>query len=63
MTKYKLTFKHWKTGELIEHIVIETGFPSEGYRDVFYSLSENKYIDVIRDTIVSLEKTKDEILD
>lgn len=56
MKKYKLVFKHYKTGELIEKEVIETGFPVEGYRDVFYSLTDDTYIDVIKSTIVSLEE-------
>lgn len=59
MTKYKLIFQHWRTGNSIEHVVIETGFPVQGTRDVFFSLTENRYIDVIRDTIVLLEVIKD----
>ena len=59
MQKYKLTFKHWKTEEVIEKEVIELGFPVEGYRDVFYSVTDDTYIDVLRDTIISLEPIKD----
>lgn len=59
MQVYKLTFKHWKTGDLIEKRVVGVGFPVQGTRDVFYSLDDDTYIDVIRDTIVSLENTED----
>ena len=59
MKKYKLMFKHWKTKEVIEKEVIELGFPVEGYRDVFYSITDDSYIDVIRDTIICLEPIKD----
>lgn len=61
MQKYKLVFKHWKTGELIEKKVVYTTFPVRGERDVFYSLDDDAYIDVIKSTIVSLEK--DDTLD
>lgn len=59
MQVYKLTFKHWKTGDLIEKRVVGVGFPVQGTRNVFYSLDDDTYIDVIRDTIVSLENTED----
>lgn len=55
MQKYKLKFSHYKTDDIVEKEVIEVGFPVSGYRDVFYSLTDDKYIDVIRKTIISLE--------
>ena len=62
MQVYKLTFKHWKTGDLIEKRVWGVGFPVQGTKDVFYSVDDDSYIDVIRDTIISLEKV-DDVLD
>lgn len=53
--KYKLIFKHWKTNENIEKIVSKVDFTAKGHRDLFYSHDDNNFIDVIKDTIVSLE--------
>ena len=55
MQRYKLTFSHYKKDDIIEKEVIEVGFPVSGYRDVFYSITDDKYIDVIRKSIISLE--------
>lgn len=58
--KYKLTYKHWKTDELIEKTVTRVGFPVKGHRDLFYSYDDDDFIDVIKDTVVSLEPIEDE---
>lgn len=62
MQRYKLKFSHYKKDDIIEKEVIEAGFPVNGYRDVFYSLTDDKYIDVIRKSIISLEPISEDTI-
>tara|TARA_B100002019_G_scaffold291609_1_gene312283 strand:+ start:923 stop:1129 length:207 start_codon:yes stop_codon:yes gene_type:complete len=52
----KLTFKHWKTGELITKIVVEAEFPCTGFRNIYWCPDEEQWLDVITETVVSLEE-------
>jgi hypothetical protein len=56
MTQYKLKFRHYKTGDIIEKIVTKPDFNVRGDREIFYSLTDDKYEDVIKKTIVELNE-------
>ena len=56
---YRISFKHWKTGEVktidareIEGVTINDGSD----RIVVWNITEGKFEDIIRDTIVSNEE-------
>ena len=56
--QYKLKFRHYKTGEIIEKIVTKPDFSVQGEKEVFYNLTDNKYEDVIKTTIVEVTEVK-----
>jgi hypothetical protein len=59
--KQKFTFKHYKTGELIEVIGEEIpryNHPSSD-RMIVLDLETNRMVDIIKDTIVSVERFKE----
>ena len=56
--QYKLKFRHYKTGEVIERIVTKPDFSVQGEKEVFYNLTDNKYEDVIKKTIVEVSEVK-----
>lgn len=57
----KITFKHWKTGELLEIVCSDTGLPDNpgSERIVVYDVVNKQYEDIIKDTIVSIEDIDD----
>ena len=56
--QYRLKFRHWKTGNIIEKIVTKPDFSVDGDKEVFYNLTDNKYEDVIKKTIVEVTEVK-----
>ena len=50
--QYKLKFRHWKTGDIIEKIVTKPDFEAQGDRAVYYNITDDRIEDVIKKTIV-----------